>query len=65
MAMLKSYYLKSQIENGSNQSLERTTLGLPDCMGLPWMVSLSSSRWVLLLTTRQAEDYKLQSNKET
>jgi hypothetical protein len=29
----------------SNQSLERTPLGWPVCMGLPCMVSLSSRRW--------------------
>ena len=28
----------------ANQSLERTPLGLPLCMGLPYMVSLSSRR---------------------
>ncbi len=33
-----------------NQSLERTPFGWPICMGVPCMVSLSSSRWADTLT---------------
>jgi hypothetical protein len=36
----------------SNQSLERTPLGLPVCIGMPCMVSLSSSRWAEYETLR-------------
>ena len=36
-------------QKNPKQSLERTPLGLPVCMGMPCMVSLSSSRWAITI----------------